>query len=176
MNIIDIIGGLLLLILGRKIFWFFVALTGFYLGLQLAGQYLHVQPAWLGFLIAIVVGLIGAVLAYFFQKALIGIAGFLVGALITGQLLNILAIPMHGLDWLVILIGGIIGLILMIIFFDWALILLSSLAGAILVVEGFNLAGAVALIVGIILFVIGIIIQSRINRRYVPPAATTNPT
>ncbi len=175
MNLVDIIGGVLLLILGRKIFWFFVALTGFYLGLQFASQTLHITPAWLGFAIAIVIGLIGAVLAYFFQKALIGIAGFLAGALIAGQLLNLLAIPMHGLQWLVILIGGIIGLILMIIFFDWALILFSSLIGAILIVTGFNLVGAVALIVGIILFVVGIIVQSRVNRRPVPPAPANAP-
>jgi len=174
MNLIDIIGGALLLTLGRKIFWFFVALTGFYLGLQFANQYLNITPAWLGFLIAIIAGLIGAVLAYFFQKALIGIAGFLAGALLAGQLLNILAIPMHGLQWLVILIGGIIGIVLMIVFFDWALIILSSLIGAILIVQGFSLAGVLALIVGLILFVAGVIFQSRLNRRYVPPATTTN--
>ncbi len=174
MNIINIIGGVLLLTLGRKLFWFFVAATGFFLGLQFANQTLSIQPPWLGFIIAIAIGLIGAVLAYFFQKALIGIAGFLAGALLAGQLLNLLAIPMHGLQWLVILIGGIIGIILMVIFFDWALILLSSLIGAVLIVQGFSLAGVLALIVGIILFVVGIIVQSRVNRRYVPPATPAN--
>ncbi len=174
MNAIDIVGGLLLLTLGRRIFWFFVAAVGFYLGLQFATQTLNIQPAWLGFVIALILGIIGALLAYFFQKALIGLAGFLAGTLIVSELLNLLAVPMHGLQWLVILIGGIIGIILMLVFFDWALILLSSLAGAMLVVEGFALAGIVALIVGIVLFVIGIIVQSRVNRRYVPPARPAN--
>ncbi len=175
MNLIDVLVGALLLTLGRKIFWFFVAAIGFSIGLQLATQYLNIQPSWLNLLIALGAGLIGAVLAYFFQKALIGIAGFLAGALITWQLLTLLAVPVQNWAWLFLLVGGIIGMALMIVFFDWALIILSSLAGAILIVEGFALVGLLALTVGVILFVVGVIFQSRLNRPYVPPPPVANP-
>jgi hypothetical protein len=53
----------------------------------------------------------------------------------------------------------------MYVIFEWALMILSSVAGAMLVVEGLNLAGMVAIIVGIVLFVIGIAIQAGLNRR-----------
>ena len=62
-------------------------------------------------------------------------------------------------------VGGIIGIILMYAIFEWALMILSSLAGAMLVVEGLNLAGMVAIMVGIVLFVIGIAFQTGLNRR-----------
>jgi hypothetical protein len=68
-------------------------------------------------------------------------------------------------EWLIILIGGIIGIILMYIIFEWALIILSSLAGTILIVEGFKLIGLIATIVGIFLFAAGIFFQFGLNRR-----------
>ena len=176
MNIIDIVVGALLLTLGRKLFWLFVAAIGFSIGLQFASQYLNVQPTWLSLLIAVGAGLIGAVLAYFFQKALIGIAGFLAGALITWQFLMLVSTPMQSWEWILIVLGGIIGLIVMVVFFDWALIILSSLAGAILIVVGFNLAGILALVIGVILFIAGVMFQSRLNRRMVTPPAATDMT
>jgi hypothetical protein len=176
MNIIDIVVGALLLTLGRKLFWLFVAGVGFSIGLQFATQYLNVQPAWLGLLIAIGAGLIGAVLAYFFQKALIGIAGFLAGALITWQFLTLVSVQVQSWAWILIILGGVIGLIVMVGFFEWALIILSSLAGAILIVMGFNLAGILALVIGVILFIAGVVFQGRVNRRYVPPPTAPNVT
>lgn len=173
MNIFDIIGGALLLTLGRKIFWFFVGAIGFYIGLQLATQYLHIQPAWLNLLIALGVGLIGALLAIFFQRALIGVAGFLAGVLITSGLLSLFALQAKGWEWLVILIGGIIGVIFISVLFDWALVILSSLAGTVLIVQGFNLAGTLALGVGVVLFVAGVVFQKRLNRRPVPAENTS---
>ncbi len=165
MNILNVIGGALLLALGRKIFWFFVAAVGFYVGLQGATRYLQIQPGWLSILIGVGVGLIGALLAIFFQRALIGISGFLVGVLITSGLLSLFGFQLKNWEWLIILIGGIIGAILMSLLFETALIVLSSLAGTLLIVQGFNLSGLLALIVGVVLFVAGVIFQSRLNRR-----------
>jgi hypothetical protein len=174
MIIIDIVVGVLLLVLGRKIFWFFVAAIGFSIGLQFANQYLNFQPPWLNLLVALGFGLIGAILAYFFQKALIAIAGFLAGALITWQFMGLLSSQMQPWEWILILVGGVLGLIVMVVFFEWALIILSSLAGSILIVTGFNLAGLLALAIGVILFVVGVIFQSRLNRRSLPPAPTVD--
>jgi Domain of unknown function (DUF4203) len=165
MSIVNIAGGALLLTLGRKIFWFFVAASGFYAGLELATRYLHVNPAWVALLIALAVGLLGALLAYFFQKLVIGAAGFLAGAFIASRLVSHLGTQVKGWDWLVILIGGIVGIVLMYAIFEWALIILSSLAGAILVVEGLKLAALVGILVGVLLFVVGLVFQAGLNRR-----------
>jgi MFS family permease len=165
MDIINVVGGALLLTLGRKIFWLFVAATGFYAGFELASQYLHITPEWVAISIALAVGLIGALLAYFFQKLVIGAAGFLSGAYIASRLAPQLGAQVKSWEWLVILIGGIIGIVLIYVIFEWALVILSSLAGAILIVDGLKLVGTVAMIAGGILFVIGLVFQTGINRQ-----------
>jgi hypothetical protein len=116
-------------------------------------------------LIALAVGLLGALLAYFFQRLVIGAAGFLAGVLIASGLVSLLGTQVKGWDWLIILIGGIIGVVLMYAIFEWALIILSSLAGAILVVEGFKLASLVGMIVGVLLFAMGVVFQAGLNRQ-----------
>jgi Domain of unknown function (DUF4203) len=163
--IVDIIGGALFLTLGRKIFWLFVAASGFYAGLELATRYLNIKPEGTAILIALAAGLAGALLAYFFQKLVIGAAGFLAGAFIASRLAPTLGAQVKGWEWLVILIGGIIGLALIVSIFEWALIFLSSLAGATLVVEGLKLAGLVGILAGAILFVMGVVFQAGLNRR-----------
>jgi hypothetical protein len=165
MSIVNIVGGTVLLAFGRKVFWLFVAAIGFFAGLELANRYLQIKPAWVALVIALAVGLVGALLAYFFQKLAIAVAGFLAGALIAVRFASQLAAQVKIPEWLIILIGGIIGIILMSIIFEWALTILSSLAGAILVVDGFKLAGLIALIVGVILFVVGVVFQTSLNRR-----------
>ena len=164
----NIVGGALLLTLGRKIFWFFVAASGFYAGLELATRYLNIQPEWVALLIALAVGLVGALLAYFFQKLVIGAAGFLAGAFISSRLVSYLGTQVKSWDWLLILIGGIIGIVLMFAIFEWALIILSSLAGAILVVEGLKLASLVGIVVGVVLFVV----RSGLPGRSEPPGSS----
>lgn len=165
MSIINIAGGALLLTLGRKVFWLFVAGVGFYAGLELATRYLNVKPEWLALLIAVGIGVLGALLAIFFQKLVIGVAGFLAGAFITSRLTAQLGNQVKGWEWLIILIGGIIGIILIYAIFEWALIILSSLAGVILIVQGLKLAALVGILVGVILFVIGLVLQIGLNRR-----------
>lgn len=165
MSIVNIVGGTLLLAFGRKIFWFFVAATGFFAGFELTSLYLKIKPDWVVLVIALVVGLIGALLAYFFEKLAIGAAGFFVGAYLASRLVSHLADQVKGWEWLIILIVGVIGIVLMYIIFEWALIILSSLAGAILVVEGFKLVGLIELIIGLLLFVAGMVFQTRLNRR-----------
>ncbi len=166
MPVVNIIGGALLLTLGRKIFWFFVAASGFYAGFELESRYLDIKPEWVALLIAVAIGLVGALLAYYFQKLVIGAAGFFAGAFIASRLVSYLGTRVQGWDWLLILIGGVVGIILMSAIFEWALIILSSLAGSILIVEGLRLTGLVETIAAVLLFVVGLVFQSELDRRY----------
>jgi hypothetical protein len=76
-----ILEGSALLILGRQLFWFFVALIGFEVGAYVAARIFTHQPDWIVLVIAIVVGIIGtALVALLFDWALIGLSS-LVGAL-----------------------------------------------------------------------------------------------
>lgn len=167
MAIINFVIGVLLLGLGRRIFWFFVAAVGFYAGLEVASQYLKLQPAWAAWAIAVAVGLVGALLAYFFQKLVIGAAGFLAGVFIASRLTALAATQLQSKswEWVALLIGGVFGIVLVYAIFEWALVILSAGAGALLIVEALKLASLIALVVGVVLFVIGVVVQTGMNRR-----------
>jgi len=127
--------GILLLTLGRRLFWLFVGCVGFVAGLQMAQMYLGFQPAWVAWAVALGFGLIGALLAVFFQTLAIGIGGFAAGITITAHFMVVMgftAAPM------ISLIGGIIRAVLLYVLFDWALIGLSSAAGSTLIVQALD--------------------------------------
>jgi OmcA/MtrC family decaheme c-type cytochrome len=66
--------------------------------------------------------------------------------------------------WLIFLVGGVIGALLVAAVFDLALVLLSSLAGAALVAQAVTLPAGVELAVFLVLVALGIIIQTRLFR------------
>ena len=135
--------GLLLLLLGRRLFWLFVAVAGFVIGVEAAPYILPHQGELFTLVVALVLGLLGALLAIFVQKLAIGVGGFVGGgylaAVLCGPLLGGTGMAYPG-AWLCFLVGGILGAILMMAFFNWALIILSSLQGAHLIVRGLPMA------------------------------------
>jgi histidinol-phosphate aminotransferase len=77
---LNLLVGLILLAAGRRLFWLAVAAAGFLFGLGLAGAWLEAQSGGLAFLLALGVGLLGALVALFLQRIAIGVAGFLIGS------------------------------------------------------------------------------------------------
>jgi hypothetical protein len=128
--------GVVLLLFGRRLYWLFVAGIGFLTGLALAPDLFPGQPEWLILLAALVAAIVGAIIAFVAQKLTIGLIGFVAGGGIGLLLLRRMGMVGEGSAWVVYLIAGIVGLVLMLVLFDWALILLSSLAGANLIVTG----------------------------------------
>jgi hypothetical protein len=113
----------------------------------------------------LVIGVIFALLAIFLQALVIGIAGFLIGGYILTVLASMIGMDAAGaMTWVIYILGGIIGLILVSILFDWALITLSSLAGASLVVQAFFPQGAAGGLIFLILFILGVVVQGSILR------------
>lgn len=175
-NIIRIIAGLALLTLGRKLFWLFVAIIGFGFGFLLADRFFPRQGEIIQLVIALVFGIVGALLAIFLQKLAIYVGGFLAGGFILVNLLEILGIQRGPGDnfflIIVFVIGGIVGAVLVMLIFDWALIILSSLAGAGLVVRGevpilqggLPSAPVLDTVVFVVLLIVGIVIQARTMR------------
>jgi Domain of unknown function (DUF4203) len=164
MAIADIIVGGLLLVLGRKLFWLFVAASGFVAGIYIATRVLAIRPEWLVVAIGLGLGVIGAVAAIVIQRIAIGVAGFVAGAY-----LGVMVVAAVGLDrslllWVAVIVGGIAGAVLVAVVFDWALILLSSLVGASAVMEGLKLANPYAWIGLLVLCVIGVLVQAGIKR------------
>ena len=66
--IIRLLAGGALLVLGRKLFWLFVAAVGFAAGWAVATDLLSVQPEWLALVIAVAVGVVGVLVAQFVQR------------------------------------------------------------------------------------------------------------
>ncbi len=165
MNILRILIGILVLTLGRRLFWLFVGVVGFALGFTFATDLFQGQPEWLIIVIALGVGLLGALLAVFVQQIAIGVAGFVGGGYITLTVANALGWDPGPAAWLPFLIGGIIGLVLMIVLFDWALIILSSLVGASLIVQAIQLREPLEIALFVILVVVGIVVQAGLMRR-----------
>jgi len=157
--------GAALLLLGRRLFWLLVGVMGFSFGHEYGAQlYTGASEAVL-FVIALVAGVVGAVLAYFVQALMVGIAGFMVGAQLAVTLLNSLhLIPSRDLWLVAFLAGGIIGAALLVAVFDTALVLLSALFGASLIVDPIDLPPYQKLIVFLVLFFIGAIVQSNLPR------------
>jgi len=163
MNTFRLVIGGVLLILGRKLFWLFVAAVGFAAGWAVATHLLHIQPEWLALVLAIVVGIAGALLAHFVSKIAIGLAGFLAGGFLALSLLALLELQANWLGWVALIVGGILGALLLGAALEWALIGLSSLAGAVLVAGSLDVSSTVHLLLVLGLFVVGVIIQAALR-------------
>ena len=167
LSVVSILLGGALLIAGRKLFWLFVGAAGFVAGLQLATQFWQ-GPEILALVIGLVVGVVFALLAIFLQGVAIGVAGFLAGGYIFTVLAGMLGLNQGAFSWIMYLIGGIIGLLLVLFLFDWAIITLSSLAGASLITQALLLPSGLGGVVFLALVIVGVIIQgSQIQRERV---------
>jgi hypothetical protein len=174
--IVYLLLGIVLLLLGRRLFWFFVGVAGFLVGMNIAEQFV-VGPQGTNLLIAIVAGILGAVIAIFLQKVAIAIAGFVIGGYITVELLRESAlfptalVGTHGTAFSVpYIIGGIIGAVLLFVLFDWGLIVLSSLSGASLIVHSITFQRHALQLLFAVLVVVGIVVQAGMKRMSRAPA------
>ena len=159
-DFIHIIIGIIILISGRKLFWLFVGCVGFVIGFHYTPYLWNIQSHLLLMIIAIFAGIIGAVVAIFFQKIAIGLAGFAAGGYIALSLLNLIGLQISQIAWLPYLLGGIIGALLLFLVFDWALIIVSCFAGASIIVQTVTINPTVKLGLYCALIIIGGIIQS----------------
>lgn len=155
-----ILEGVALLTLGRKLFWLFVALIGFQIGAFVAARVFAHQPEWIVLVIAIGVGIVGALLAIFLQQLVVAAVGFFAGGYLSVALLEIANLDSGALTLPAFIIGGIVGVVVIVALFDWALIVLSALAGALTLTEVFLSRSTLALIALVALFIGGVIIQA----------------
>jgi len=158
--------GLLLLFLGRRLYWLFVAAVGFVTGLQLGPRLFPAQPDMVIIVMALALALVGALVAVVATKVVVGIVGFAAGGVIATMLFPNLGIDRDLAGLMVYVIAGIVGALLLLVLFDWALILLSALAGATLIVVTVEHIFEIPPMVGnaliIVLAVIGALIQSHV--------------
>jgi len=149
--------GIFLLAFGRRLFWLFVGACGFVAGFEMAQQYLALQPDWLIWGAGLLCGLIGILLAIFFQRLAVGLGGFAAGGYITQHAASLLGV---GPMLLIYLVGGIVGAVLLYLLFDWALILLSSIAGSSLIVQSIQWSPGYGMLLYGVLIAAGVAFQA----------------
>ena len=171
MNALRILTGLMLIVLGRQIFWLFVAGTGFVTTMEAVGQLTTGWSEWTMVIVALLAGIFGALLALFLQEVAVAVGGFFAGGYIMMALLRMFEVQIPTLTWMLPLIGAVAGLILALLTFDWALIVLSSLSGASMLAQAINLNRPLTLAIFIGAFIVGVVIQTRMMRYRQPLAA-----
>lgn len=156
--------GMILLVMGRRLFWLFVGVVGFVFGFHLARRLLPHQPHSTAFVIGLAMGLVGALLAVSLQKIAIAAAGFLAGGHLLPQAVKAFGMATHQNHWVLFIAGGIAGAVLMSLAFGFALIVLSSLMGADLILQALHTGGRWYSILLVLFSVTGVLLQSGLLR------------
>lgn len=159
LNFINAILGGALLIAGRKLFWLFVSVIGFIIGVQVATRLFHGSEL-ITLLVGLGLGVIFAILAVFAETLAIGIAGFLGGGYILLSLAGLFGLDRGPVAWIIFSVGGVIGAALIASLFDWALIIISSLAGSSMIINAFQFGRLMAAVMFVVLLFIGIAVQA----------------
>lgn len=159
MWIANIVLGGIVLLFGRKLFWAFVAIVGFLVGVELAPELFPDLSTTLQVVLGLVLGLVGAIVAIVAQRIGFAIAGFFAVGYLSMAAGEALQPGSSGAMWFVI--GGVIGALVAALIMDHAIIILSSLVGAAAIVSSLTLAPAVSLIVLIVIAAVGISFQTR---------------
>jgi hypothetical protein len=163
--IVSALIGVIVLFFGRRLFWLCVAAVGFAAGVELAPQLIHEPSPLLALSLALLLGLIGALLAIFLQKIAIAIAGFLAGGKLGVAIAAAFFVQHAEYYWLTFLVGGVVGALLLLLLFDWALIILSSVVGAHLIQTAVVLPATGNAILFVVLVLIGVVVQAGALRR-----------
>jgi len=164
-TIVGVVLGVVILFFGRKLFWLCVAAVGFAAGLQIAPLLVNEASSVLALVIAVVFGILGALLAVFIQKIAIAVLGFLAGGKLATAIAAAFFVQHAQYSTIIFVIGGIIGAILLLAVFGWALIVVSSFIGAYLIQSAIVLPPTGLTLVFIGLAILGIFVQAVSFRR-----------
>jgi hypothetical protein len=169
--IAQLVIGVLLLIFGRKVFWFFLGGIGFLAGMTLATKFFGGESTSVLLIIGLIGGLLGAAIAVFIQKIATAVAGFVGGGMLGYVGAHMIGFQTEQFPWIPVLVCGVLGILFATFLFKWALTVLSSVVGAFMIVNAFDLPVALSTLLVIALAILGIIIQIRLDRKKKP--ATT---
>src|SRR6266536_4606077 len=122
--------GIVILFFGRKLFWLCVAAVGFLAGIELAPHLVTEPSALLELAVALVLGVLGALLAFLLQKIAVAVVGFLAGGKLASAIAAAFFVHYSQYSTIIFVVGGLIGAMLLLFLFDWALIVVSSFIGA----------------------------------------------
>lgn len=165
MIVIRILTGLALLTIGRRLFWLFVGTIGFAVGIVLAAQIFPGQSDLTQIFIAVILGILGALLAVTLQRIALIAAGFFGSGYLVFTLLDSFNLLSDLVLFGVVLLGALIGASVISKLFDTGLILLSSMIGAMLIIQSFNFSPIITLTGFGIISLVGVLIQINTGKK-----------
>src|SRR5262245_14461378 len=119
-TIIGVLIGVVVLFFGRKLFWLCVAAVGFAVGVEIAPLLVNESSSLLALLIALVFGVLGALLALFLQKVAIAVLGFLAGGKLATAIAASFFVHYAQYSTFTFVVGGIIGVLMLLALFGLA--------------------------------------------------------
>jgi len=164
-TIVGVIIGVVILFFGRKLFWLCVAAAGFAVGVEIAPLLVNEPSSLLALVVAILFGVLGALLALFLQKVAVTILGFVAGGKLATAIAAAFFVQYVQYSTIVFVAGGIVGAILLLAMFNWALIVVSSFIGAYLIQSAIVLPPTGSTLVFIGLAIVGMFVQATSLRR-----------
>jgi hypothetical protein len=151
--------GIVLLLMGRRLFWLLIATLGFLVAFSLVERLAPETSAPLHWVLAVAAGVVGALLAVFAQQLAVGAGGLLFGAYATLWLFQHYGVDLGNWEWVAMLLGGFLAAVLALLIFDTALVVLSSILGASLVVGATGIQGLPSVVVFAVLVIVGVSVQ-----------------
>lgn len=157
---VTVLLGIVVLLFGRKLYWAFIAIAGFLIGMELANEYLADKDQWIRIAASIGAGVLGAIIGMFLQRLAFAIGGFFAGAYFAFRIFE--HFHPNGDPHIWMIIGAVVGAIVAALVMDWAIIFISALVGAAAILSPFpNLEPQMANVLFLLLAGIGIVVQSQ---------------
>ncbi len=159
--VVQIAGGLLLLLLGRRLFWLFVAVVGFFVGAQYGAGIFATPNDGVVLLAALALGALGAVLAVVLQRFAVTVAGAIAGGMMAIRIAPLLGLHTEAGVLAAAGAGALLAAGLLAVIFDPALIVISALTGAVMIAEALPIDHLLEPLVLISLALLGVYLQMR---------------
>lgn len=153
--------GLILVLLGRRVYLISIGILGFLGGLFLFASFIGSPNDWRSLLFALLFGTAGSLLAFTLHRAAWVFGGFCGGGVLALYLHDAAGIIGPGSPVLLFAIGGVVGAVFFLLLLDWALVIVTAATGAALIASQSHLPGSSAAAVFVALFLAGLAVQSR---------------
>lgn len=162
MHIYNIIAGVILLLFGRKLFWLFLGIAGFLIGMKIAPMFFGDEPQWIQLVIALGMGCLGAIVAILAQRLAFALGGFFAGMYLALGVGHFFALADTNTLLFIALGGGITGAIIAALIMDTAITILACLVGAGAVVGELQLGPPMHILIFLLLTGAGFLFQEKL--------------
>jgi len=156
---VQVLGGLLILLFGRRLFWVFVGVTGFFFGVQFGFAFFKGVAEWVVLSLSVLAGVVCAGLAILLQRLAVAIAGAFAGGMIALWMAQPAGLHSAGAQAVAFIAGALLAAVMLTVLFDPVLILLSVVFGALKITEAMPLDDMLMPLVFGICLVLGFAVQ-----------------